>query len=138
MTVIPGACAAITALTLSGLPAHNFTFEGSCRSKAGPAGKKLEEFKNAGTHGDFLRSRRTGSKNTRRHQRSSGRAYGCVRARIDQNVLKKQSRAPPKNCCSTFTSHPPKGEFVIFNCSNKYLKEEMPQPGQLWPVRSRR
>jgi len=31
-----------------------------------------------------------------------------------------------------FTSHPPKGEFVILIASNKLSEEEMPQPGQLF------
>lgn len=36
MTAVPGACAAIVALTLSGLPAHSFTFRGFPPNKEGP------------------------------------------------------------------------------------------------------
>ena len=45
ITVIPGPTALIAALTLSGLPAHNFIFEGFLPVKSGGRRKKLEEFK---------------------------------------------------------------------------------------------
>jgi len=45
ITVIPGPTALIAALTLSGLPAHNFLFEGFLPPKTVARKKKLEGFK---------------------------------------------------------------------------------------------
>ncbi len=45
MTVIPGACALIAALTLSGLPADRFIFEGFLPVKSTARRRKIEEFK---------------------------------------------------------------------------------------------
>src|SRR3989338_4189289 len=45
MTVIPGATALIAALTLSGLPAHSFVFEGFLPVKSQARCKKLESLK---------------------------------------------------------------------------------------------
>ena len=46
ITVVPGATALIAALTLSGLPAHNFVFEGFLPVKPQARRRKLEELKN--------------------------------------------------------------------------------------------
>ena len=46
LTVIPGATALIAALSLSGLPAHNFVFEGFLPVKSAARRKKLETFHN--------------------------------------------------------------------------------------------
>ncbi|OGX08625.1 MAG: 16S rRNA (cytidine(1402)-2'-O)-methyltransferase [Omnitrophica WOR_2 bacterium GWA2_47_8] len=46
VTVIPGPTALITALSLSGLPAHNFIFEGFLPVKPIARRKELEKFKN--------------------------------------------------------------------------------------------
>ncbi|HQP09918.1 MAG TPA: 16S rRNA (cytidine(1402)-2'-O)-methyltransferase [Candidatus Omnitrophota bacterium] len=45
MTAVPGATALIAALTLSGLPCHNFVFEGFLPVKSGARRKKLEQLK---------------------------------------------------------------------------------------------
>src|SRR3989338_8300602 len=45
ITVIPGPTALIAALSLSGLPAHNFIFEGFLPVKSAARRRKLEEFK---------------------------------------------------------------------------------------------
>ncbi len=42
LTVVPGACAAIAGLTLSGLPCHRFVFEGFLPVKSAARRKKLE------------------------------------------------------------------------------------------------
>jgi 16S rRNA (cytidine1402-2'-O)-methyltransferase len=47
MTVIPGACAAIAALTLSGLPSDQFVFKGFLPVKPGQRRKALEAVKSA-------------------------------------------------------------------------------------------
>lgn len=46
VTTIPGATALIAALSLSGLPAHNFVFEGFLPVKSGARRNKLESLKN--------------------------------------------------------------------------------------------
>lgn len=45
MTVVPGPAALIAALSLSGLPCHNFIFEGFLPVKSAARRKKLERFK---------------------------------------------------------------------------------------------
>lgn len=45
ITALPGATALITALSLSGLPCHNFIFEGFLPVKSAARRKKLEQFK---------------------------------------------------------------------------------------------
>jgi 16S rRNA (cytidine1402-2'-O)-methyltransferase len=45
MTAVPGVTALIAALTLSGLPCHNFVFEGFLPVKSGARRKKLEQLK---------------------------------------------------------------------------------------------
>lgn len=45
MTVVPGPTALIAALTASGLPCHNFIFEGFLPVKSAARRKKLEQFK---------------------------------------------------------------------------------------------
>jgi len=45
MTVVPGACALVAALSLSGLPTDSFVFAGFLPVKQGARRKKLEEFK---------------------------------------------------------------------------------------------
>ncbi len=45
MTIIPGPAALIAALSLSGLPCHNFIFEGFLPVKSAARRKKLEQFK---------------------------------------------------------------------------------------------
>lgn len=45
LTVIPGATALIAALSLSGLPCHNFIFEGFLPVKSAARRKRLEQFK---------------------------------------------------------------------------------------------
>jgi 16S rRNA (cytidine1402-2'-O)-methyltransferase len=45
ITVVPGATALIAALSLSGLPCHNFIFEGFLPVKTTARRKKLEQFK---------------------------------------------------------------------------------------------
>ena len=45
ITVAPGVTALITALTLSGLPCHNFIFEGFLPVKSAARRKKMEQFK---------------------------------------------------------------------------------------------
>lgn len=46
VSVIPGACAAISALALSALPTARFTFEGFLPAQKGERGKRLEALKN--------------------------------------------------------------------------------------------
>ena len=45
MTVVPGPCALIAGLTLSGLPAHDFVFAGFLPPKSAARRRKLERFK---------------------------------------------------------------------------------------------
>lgn len=45
VTAVPGACAAVTALTVSGFPSDRFCFEGFLPVKSGARRKKLESFR---------------------------------------------------------------------------------------------
>ncbi|MCR4336335.1 MAG: 16S rRNA (cytidine(1402)-2'-O)-methyltransferase, partial [Candidatus Omnitrophica bacterium] len=45
VTVVPGPCALIAALSLSGLPCHAFVFEGFLPVKSGARKKKIEQWK---------------------------------------------------------------------------------------------
>ena len=46
VTIVPGACAAVAALVLSGLATGKFVFEGFLSAKSGERKKRLEELKN--------------------------------------------------------------------------------------------
>lgn len=48
ITVVPGPTALVAALTASGLPCHNFIFEGFLPAKSAARRKKLEQFKGEG------------------------------------------------------------------------------------------
>ncbi len=112
MTVIPGACAAIVALTLSGLPAHNFTFEGFLPVKSGARRNKLEEFKGQERTVIFYESPHRVLKTLEDIKEVLPESI-VVCARELTKMFEEVKQGTAEELLQHFTSHPPKGEFVI-------------------------
>jgi len=112
LTVIPGPCALITALTASGLPMHAFVFEGFLPVKTAGRKKKLAEFKQEQRTVIFYES-------PHRLLRSlediaevlDNPLVVCARELTKKFEEIKKGKA--KELCHYFTSHKPKGEFVV-------------------------
>ncbi len=112
VTVVPGPCAAIAALTASGLPSHAFVFEGFLPVKSGARRKKLESFRN---------EERTVVVYESPHRLLKTLADivevlddpVVVCARELTKKFEEVKRAPAQELLQHFTSHPPKGEFVL-------------------------
>lgn len=117
VTVIPGVSACITALTVSGLPAHRFVFEGFLPPKSGARRNKLIALK--GQDGTFI------------FYESPHRLLKTLKDMQDiwddpiivvARELTKKFEEVRKDKASLliehFTLHPPKGEFVLLRNEN--------------------
>lgn len=112
VTVIPGVTALITALTLSGLPAHRFVFEGFLPPKTTGRRKKLESFK--GTKGTviFYESPHRLLKTLQDIQAVLNDPWVVI-ARELTKKFEEVKKAKASELVAHFTSHVPKGEFVL-------------------------
>lgn len=112
MTVIPGPTALIAALTASGLPCHNFIFEGFLPAKPAARRKKLEQFKNETRTVIFYESPYRLIKTLKDIEEVLGNpTVVCVR-----ELTKKFEEA--KNASASelrrhFSAQTPRGEFVL-------------------------
>jgi 16S rRNA (cytidine1402-2'-O)-methyltransferase len=110
--VIPGATALITALTLSGLPAHRFVFEGFLPPKTVGRCKKLESLKEEEGTIIFYESPHRVLKTLEDIQKVFSDPYLVV-ARELTKMFEEVRKGKASELIAHFTVHPPKGEFVI-------------------------
>ena len=112
ITVIPGATAAIAALTLSGLPSDRFVFEGFLPVKSGSRRNKLAEFKDEKRTIIFYESPHRILKSLQDIQDALNDPVVCVAREITkkfEEVLEGRASALIEH----FEDKKPKGEFVI-------------------------
>lgn len=112
VAVIPGPTALIAALSLSGLPAHNFIFEGFLPVKSGARRKKLEELKNESRTVIFYESPHRILK-TLQDIRDVLDDCDVVVVRELTKKFEETKKAPASKLIEHFSKSKPKGEFVI-------------------------
>jgi 16S rRNA (cytidine1402-2'-O)-methyltransferase len=112
ITAVPGATALITALTLSGLPAHSFVFEGFLPVKSAARRKKLESFRNETRTIIFYESPHRLVKALKDMEEILGNPI-VVCARELTKKFEEIKKAPAGELIRFWDSHPPKGEFVL-------------------------
>ncbi len=118
VSVVPGACAAIAALSLSGLPTDRFCFEGFLPVKAGSRRNKLESFKEEKRTIIFYESPHRLLKCLKDIEEVLGDPEIVVVREITKKFEETQ-KAPASKLHAHFSSQKPKGEFVIlFNLKN--------------------
>ena len=110
--VIPGACAAIAALTASALPAHRFVFEGFLPVKSGARRKKIESFKGQEGTVIFYESPHRLLKTLKDLAEVLGDEV-IVCARELTKKFEEVRTSTAKEALAHFSSHAPKGEFVL-------------------------
>ncbi len=121
ITVIPGPTALIAALSLSGLPAHGFVFEGFLPVKSAARQKKLESLKDEERTIIFYESPHRIIKTMQDIKKVLGNIE-VVCAREITKKFEEVKKAPAQDLIEHFEKTPPKGEFVLlFNLkgSNK-------------------
>ncbi|MBF0483787.1 MAG: 16S rRNA (cytidine(1402)-2'-O)-methyltransferase [Candidatus Omnitrophica bacterium] len=112
ITVIPGACAVIAALSLSGLPSNAFIFEGFLPVKAGGRRNKLLEFKNERRTVIFYESTHRILKTLFDIQEVLDDPQ-IVCCREITKAFEEVKRGKASEVLAHFQTHPLKGEFVI-------------------------
>jgi 16S rRNA (cytidine1402-2'-O)-methyltransferase len=109
---VPGPCALTSALSMSGLPTHSFVFEGFLPPKSGARLRKIKEWMELSRTIVFYESPHRVLKVLEEIKS----VYGNVHLVIAREMTKKfeeNRRALITDHISHFSSHPPKGEFVI-------------------------
>ena len=95
VTAIPGCCAAIAALSIAGLPASRFHFEGFLPARAAARSGRLKELKTCADTMIFYEAvHRIGETLEDLVQEFGARAPGLRRARADQAARNRVSRNP--------------------------------------------
>lgn len=112
VTVIPGVTAVITALTLSGLASHRFTFEGFMPPKTVGRCKKLESLKSQDGTFIFYESPHRLLKTLEDIKTTLDDPLMVV-ARELTKIFEEVKKAKASELIKHFTAHPPKGEFVL-------------------------
>lgn len=112
IAVIPGPTALIAALSLSGLPAHNFVFEGFLPVKSGGRRKKLEELRDEKRTVIFYESPHRLVKTLRDIAEILGDREVVI-ARELTKKFEEIKKAPASDLIKHFTQHKPRGEFVL-------------------------
>ncbi len=112
VTVVPGPTALIAALSLSGLPAHNFIFEGFLPVKSAARRRKLESLKVETRTIIFYESPHRLAKVLKDIEEILGDpAVVCVRELTKK--FEEVKKAPASELFQHFTQTPPRGEFVL-------------------------
>lgn len=112
MTIIPGACAVIAGLTLSGYPSHEFVFIGFLPVKSGARRNKIQE---------CLDLKRTIVCYESPHRllkaledfKEVGQDLPLTITRELTKTFEESRHAKASEHIQHFTQHPPKGEFVL-------------------------
>jgi 16S rRNA (cytidine1402-2'-O)-methyltransferase len=118
ITVIPGPTALIAALSLSGLPMHQFLFEGFFPLKASARKKRLETFKNESRTVIFYEAPHRLLKCLVDIQEVLNDPV-VVCAREITKKFEEIKKGKSSELIVYFSEHPPKGEFVVlFNLRN--------------------
>ncbi|MBI3616652.1 MAG: 16S rRNA (cytidine(1402)-2'-O)-methyltransferase [Candidatus Omnitrophica bacterium] len=112
MTVVPGPAALIAALSLSGLPCHNFIFEGFLPVKSAARRKKLEQFKTEERTVIFYESPYRLTKTLKDIEEVLGNPV-VVCARELTKKFEEVKRASAGELRDYFTDKNPRGEFVL-------------------------
>ena len=112
MTVVPGATAFVAALTLSGLPAHAFVFEGFLPVKSGGRRKKLEELKAEKRTVIVYESPHRLLKTLKDIEEVLENPV-IVCARELTKKFEEVKKAATSDLLAHFCQHPPRGEFVL-------------------------
>lgn len=112
VTVIPGATALIAALSLSGLPAHGFVFEGFLPVKSGARRNKLEEFKNETRTVIFYESPHRITKTLKDIEEVLGNPTVTL-ARELTKKFEEIKKARASQLLEEFSQSKPRGEFVL-------------------------
>ena len=112
ITVIPGVCAAVMALTASGLPSHAFVFDGFLPVKSGARRKKLESYKDEGRTVVFYESPHRLLKTLKDIVEVLDNPT-IVCARELTKKFEEVKKKPAQEMLQHFTAYPPKGEFVL-------------------------
>lgn len=110
--VIPGPCAAIMALTASGLPAHCFLFEGFLPVKSGARRKKIEALKNFDGTAIYYESPHRVLK-TLQDIEEILPAATVVCARELTKMFEEIKKGTAKDLRDHFEKNQPRGEFVV-------------------------
>lgn len=112
MTVVPGAVALITALSLSGLPSDRFIFEGFLPVKSSARRRRLEFFKGEERTVIFYESPHRIAKTLRDMEEVlENPEVVCVRELTKK--FEEVKRAPAGDLAACFLKIRPKGEFVL-------------------------
>ncbi len=112
ITVIPGPTALIAALSLSGLPAHNFVFEGFLPVKSGGRRKKLEELRDEKRTIIFYESPHRLLKSLKDIEEVLGNPEVVV-ARELTKKFEEVKKASASELIKHFSQSKPRGEFVV-------------------------
>ena len=112
ITVIPGPTAFVAALSLSGLPAHEFIFLGFLPVKSGGRRNKLEELKQETRTIIFYESPHRLLKTLKDIEEVMGNPTIVV-ARELTKKFEEVKAGLAEEILEHFTRHPPRGEFVV-------------------------
>ena len=112
ITVIPGPTALIAGLSLSGLPAHNFIFEGFLPVKPGARRKKLSELKSEKRTIIFYESPHRLVKALKDIEEILGNPAVTL-ARELTKKFEEAKKAPASDLAEYFSKNKPRGEFVV-------------------------
>jgi 16S rRNA (cytidine1402-2'-O)-methyltransferase len=112
MTVIPGACACIAALSLSGLPTDKFTFFGFMPVKPGARKKKIEEAAKSGGTGIFYESPHRILKSLKDIEETLGDPVIVITRELTKK-FEERLEDKASALLAHFTAHAPLGEFVV-------------------------
>jgi 16S rRNA (cytidine1402-2'-O)-methyltransferase len=109
---IPGACALVGGLILSGLPAEGFIFEGFLPTKSAARKRRLESVKNEKRSIIFYESPHRLLKLLKEIDEVLGDvSLSCARELT--KMFEEVKRGKASELVSHFEKHPPKGEFVV-------------------------